>query len=89
MNRRILAMLIVIGIWAACSSAMAQASSGRGPIIARGAQRQQIEATPILQRPYRPLHFYGNTVRRRHYSGRAEPASGDRNRGASSVARRN
>ncbi len=33
--------------------------------IARGADRAKIENTPILERPYRPLHFYGNTVRRR------------------------
>jgi hypothetical protein len=31
--------------------------------------RQQIEATPIVNRPYRPLHFYGNAVRRAHYRG--------------------
>lgn len=35
-----------------------------GPIVATGAQRQQIRATPILERENRPLHFYGNTVRR-------------------------
>jgi len=37
--------------------------------IARGADRGKIENTPILERPYRPLHFYGNTVRRAHYRG--------------------
>lgn len=37
-----------------------------GPIIATSAQRQQIRATPILERENRPLHFYGNTVRRVH-----------------------
>ncbi|MDP1562048.1 MAG: hypothetical protein Q8M16_11775 [Pirellulaceae bacterium] len=37
-----------------------------GPIIATGAQRQQIRATPIVERENRPLHFYGNTVRRAH-----------------------
>jgi hypothetical protein len=26
--------------------------------------RQEIKAMPILQRPSRPGHFYGNTVRR-------------------------
>jgi hypothetical protein len=35
-----------------------------GPVIATGAQRQQIRSTPILERENRPLHFYGNTVRR-------------------------
>ena len=27
-------------------------------------QRAQIRATPIMERPSRPFHFYGNTVRR-------------------------
>jgi len=31
------------------------------------------QATPIMNRPYRPLHFYGNTVRRMHYHGRVRP----------------
>jgi hypothetical protein len=33
-------------------------------VIARGADRQVIQNTPIEQRPNRPLHFYGNFVRR-------------------------
>jgi len=33
-------------------------------IITFGETRQQLQATPIEQRPYRPLHFYGNRVRR-------------------------
>ncbi len=37
------------------------------PIIATGKQREQIKAIPITQRPYRPLHFYGNSVRRAHH----------------------
>lgn len=42
-------------------------------IIASSEQRQQIQATPIEQRPYRPLHFYGNTIRRMHYRGTPLP----------------
>ena len=30
----------------------------------RAEVRQQIRATPLMERPNRPLHFYGNTVRR-------------------------
>lgn len=44
-------------------------------VVTFGETRRQIESTPILQRPYRPLHFYGNTVRRRHYRGTALPAA--------------
>lgn len=32
-------------------------------IIVTGKQREQLRATPIVNRPNRPLHFYGNTVR--------------------------
>jgi hypothetical protein len=52
-----------------------------------GQERQQMRATPILHRPYRPLHFYGNTVRRRHYRGRAIPRAGDLLRGSSLLVR--
>jgi len=30
-------------------------------------QREAIREMPILERPYRFGHFYGNTVRRRHH----------------------
>jgi len=46
-------------------------------IIASGAYRQQLESTPVVKRPYRPFHFYGNTVRRRHYRGTAIPTPRD------------
>jgi hypothetical protein len=46
-------------------------------VIARGEERQQIRATPIEQRPYRPLHVYGNTVRRIHYRGTPLPTVGE------------
>lgn len=49
----------------------------QGNVIARGSERARIESTPILERPYRPLHFYGNTVRRRHYRGSALPSAKD------------
>lgn len=43
------------------------ANTGFDPrIIAFGEAREQIQNTPIDQRPYRPLHVYGNTVRRRN-----------------------
>jgi hypothetical protein len=54
-------LLTLIFVAAGASSALAD-----GPIIAFGPERQQIRETPILERENRPLHFYGNTVRRRH-----------------------
>lgn len=46
-------------------------------IIPTGTERQRVKATPIELRPYRPLHFYGNSVRRQHYRGTAVPAPRD------------
>ncbi|EMI42091.1 putative secreted protein [Rhodopirellula sp. SWK7] len=51
------------------------ASPGWSPvIIATGEYREQIKSLPIEQRPNRPFHFYGNTVRRRHYRGVVTPS---------------
>jgi hypothetical protein len=38
-------------------------------VIARGEYRSQIKALPIEHRPNRPLHFYGNYVRRNVMAG--------------------
>lgn len=46
-------------------------------IIARVEEREQIRATPIEHRPNRPLHFYGNTVRRIHHRGTPLPTLGE------------
>ena len=46
-----------------------------GQIIAFGETRNEIRSTDILHRPYRPLHVYGNTVRRRYYHGTAVPGA--------------
>lgn len=50
------------------SSPVPNLSSGNGKwypyVIARGSDRDRIKELPIEQRPNRPLHFYGNTVRR-------------------------
>jgi len=34
-------------------------------VVTFGAEREQIKNTPIAKRPNRPLHVYGNSVRRR------------------------
>lgn len=46
-------------------------------VVRTGHERDAIKSLPITQRPYRPLHFYGNTVRRLHYRGTALPAPRD------------
>ena len=46
------------------------AEPGWSPVvIPTGEYRAKIKSLPIEQRPYRPLHFYGNSVRRSYYRG--------------------
>ena len=42
-------------------------------IVATGELREEIQSTPIHLRPYRPMHFYGNAVRRQYYRGTVLP----------------
>ncbi len=42
-------------------------------VIMTGAERAHYKKIPIQFRPYRPLHVYGNMVRRRYYRGQTAP----------------
>jgi hypothetical protein len=56
-------------------TAFASRQAGFDPrVVTVGPAREQIKSTPITQRPYRPLHVYGNTVRRRHSRGSSGPS---------------
>jgi hypothetical protein len=46
-------------------------------VLKIGADREKTNSTDILLRPYRPMHFYGNTIRRLHYRGQARPTASD------------
>ena len=49
------------------AAAVEAAGPGWSPVIVpTGAYRQQLRQTPIHLRPNRPLHFYGNRVRRNY-----------------------
>jgi hypothetical protein len=64
-------LILPIDIAAAASAARQTGFDPR--VVAFGEAREEIKSTPIEQRPYRPLHVYGNTVRRRHYRGPSQP----------------
>jgi len=63
----VLTVLLVVTI-ASVLTLAPTASDGRSEVAtrSRSAQRQAIKQMPILERPSRPGHFYGNTVRRRN-----------------------
>lgn len=57
-------------------------------VFARGEDRLVIQETSMVDRPYRPMHFYGNTVRRLHYRGNPAPLPRDVVRTTSMLIRR-
>ncbi|MFM1904937.1 MAG: hypothetical protein RLZZ440_2837 [Planctomycetota bacterium] len=59
---------------AVASASVDAAGTGFDPrVITFGESREEIKSTPITQRPYRPLHVYGNSVRRRHQRATPKP----------------
>ncbi|HEY5314872.1 MAG TPA: hypothetical protein VIK18_20225 [Pirellulales bacterium] len=56
LNRILIGLMLVAGLFVSVESAQAYTAS----------QREAIRAMPITTRPFRPGHFYGNTVRRLH-----------------------
>ena len=88
MKRSLVVLCLAACIVFSVSAASAQEPGWLGVVIARGELRQQIESTPILDRPYRPLHFYGNTVQRMYYRGSSSPTPGDFVRAAGAVVSR-
>ena len=63
------ALTLVVGGLLLAVSGPVDAADAASPgvslkVITFGDERAQLQSTPIEQRPYRPLHFYGNRVRR-------------------------
>jgi hypothetical protein len=69
MKPRTLSLILALAVTAP-SLLPVQEAIATGPVVAFGAERQAIKSQHILNREYRPGHFYGNTVRRRHSRGR-------------------
>lgn len=59
-------LLAIVAATALLSDARARDASFDPRVITFGDSRDKIKATPIEKRPNRPLHVYGNSVRRRH-----------------------
>lgn len=88
MKRKLLIFMFVAGVWSGGWLTFPQETSGQGPIIATGDLRRQIAATPIVERPNRPLHVYGNTVRRRHHRHLHAPTGREVSRATRAATRR-
>lgn len=77
MGRNLIAVAVVLAGLSLPCSVVASEPGWVGHVIKPASQREQIRNTPIINRPYRPLHFYGNTVRRMYYHGRVIPGPAD------------
>jgi hypothetical protein len=88
MKRKLIIFMLVFGAWSGGWLALPQETRGQGPVIATGELRRQISATPIVARPNRPLHVYGNAVRRRHHRGVSAPTGRQVVRASRAVTRR-
>lgn len=68
LTRLSLLIALICGTFTITTGTVSSAETGWSPrIIATGDFKAKIESTPIELRPNRPLHFYGNTLRRRYY----------------------
>jgi len=74
---RILLVPAVFATVAAAAVAPAAAAEFDPRVVTFGSERDQIKSTPIEKRPNRPLHVYGNSVRRRHDRAMQSPPRGD------------
>jgi hypothetical protein len=67
---RTIATLALVGAMSTVASAQAPASpvaAATAPVTGVLAVEAEVREKPLLERPNRLGHFYGNTVRRRHY----------------------
>ncbi len=86
MARSLMAVLVISAGLALPCPTTASEPGWVGQVVKPLDQRAQIQQTPIIYRPYRPLHFYGNTVRRLYYHGRALPTPGEIGSGLRAIA---
>ena len=87
MKKRLITLFVFGLLGFVTFDACAREPGWSGPIFATGQTRVRIESTPIEYRSYRPFHFYGNTIRRRHYRGTPLPLPRDLFEGAGVLVR--
>jgi len=68
------ALLVAAALAAVLALAAAPRAAEPPVLVAQNLSRDQIRSLPIEARPNRPIHFYGNAVRRRYHRG-ASPAA--------------
>jgi hypothetical protein len=67
------ALLVAAALAAVLALAAAPRAAEPPVFVAQNLSRTQIRSMPIEARPNRPIHFYGNAVRRRHHRAATPP----------------
>jgi hypothetical protein len=68
-SRKVMITSVFAASFLCGAKSQSQEPGWTGRIVKIGIDKETSDATPILARPCRPLHFYGNTVHRAHYRG--------------------
>ncbi len=63
------ALTVAVALSYAAEAQAAPPTGWDSTIILRGQERTAVKSMPIEKRPMRPLHIYGNAVRRMDYRG--------------------
>lgn len=82
------AAVAIVIVLATANVGAAQEPGWDSRVIVPRDERAALQATPIEQRPYRPLHFYGNTIRRNYYHGTPIPLPRSNRSGGDILANR-
>ncbi len=61
------ALLVTLALVAVLAPAAAPRAGAPPVLVAQNLSRTQIRSMPIEARPNRPIHIYGNAVRRRYH----------------------
>lgn len=72
--------VILVAAIAAITTVSAVGADFDPRVVTFGAEREQIKSIPIEKRPNRPLHVYGNSVRRRQGRTAQSAPTGDARR---------
>ena len=86
MSRYLIAVVVVVTALSLPKISAAREPGWAPQVVKPIAERAKLQQTPIIYRPYRPLHFYGNTVRRLHYHGRVVPGPKDLGAGLRAIS---
>lgn len=87
-TRMIMAAIGLFTVFCCAAASSAQEPGWESQVLVSSPEREYLRSVPMVQRPYRPGHVVGNTVRRQYYRGFPLPLPRDFSNGAAAFLRR-